>query len=56
MTEQQATIVLTSPVPEIVEEIADRIVILLGEARCRCRWDQFIWFRRTSPSWECWSG
>lgn len=28
VTEQQATIVLTSPVPEIVEEIADRIVIL----------------------------
>jgi ABC-type multidrug transport system ATPase subunit len=28
VTEQQATVVLTSPVPEIVEEIADRIIIL----------------------------
>ena len=28
VTEQGGTVVLTSPVPEIVEEIADRIVIL----------------------------
>ncbi len=28
VTEEEATIVLTSPVPEIVEEIADRVVIL----------------------------
>ena len=30
VTEQGGTVVLTSPVPEIVEEIADRIVILKG--------------------------
>lgn len=36
VTEQQATIVLTSPVPEIVEEIADRIVILRNGEIAAC--------------------